>query len=714
MRCLQIATTACTLMCRQIKIFLIFSIASSFQREIVPMEDDEDLEFLRLAALKSLNNKKDADLPHISPPSSTHLINGNISHIQPIGESARQLVNDYYNSAKIPSTHPYEPPTLNEFVHTGGAYLHSNFDKIDLSDPYAAPILHPIGGTVLNDYQPPYVTKPSPNVQLSPRSAAFVLQNNDILMRRKTGRSPDSPPRSHSPLPYRKSPGRWSPTPPPMAKSRSPKRSPSYGYRRSISPPPIIRRTPPYIRNRSISRSPQRRRHSPFPIHARRSKSRSPLSRSAHTTYRTQPRPRSPIPHSSSGSSNRRTNSPPNRNAPRGWRGNSPPPASGNRTNGNRRSVSPRGNDESGNYRGPVRRRSRSPLNNKVDGRRRSTSRSPGRKYQRNATVRRRRSPPPPPPAQKFNPRNTNNSSRNNAPTSRNRPNNPRRSASPSNNSHRRSKSRSPLSTQQNPKSENNTESKDAAKQEQTKVAKKVENPANDRKPVAPEPSKTEGKTEQEIEDELLASTNDEASDSGSDNDDDGIDLFASEESESENEGRFKLSSRQTEKPSAAVSFSKLGTNATTELRELEEPRGDKATSAMRKNGRDERERDRERGGSRNAYRRDPNGRYGGRKQELEPKTRDSNRPWKGSKTESRRKDLDAGVASEKERNPIMFKSTFHAVDPETRTKTPDAGTFSAFHFTISSSFQSYKFHFFFLQINQTIPRVNRAARNVY
>lgn len=636
------------------------------------MEDqEEDLEFLRLAALKSLNNKKEVELPHISPPSTTHLINGNINLIQPIGESARRLVNDYYSASGVSA--PIERPPLNAIHHSMGPYLHSNFEKIDINDPYAVQNANLIGANVFNEYQPPFIAMPSPNVQLSPRSAAFVLQNNDILMRRKTGRSPDSPPRSHSPIPYRKSPGRWSPTPPPTTKSRSPKRSPSYGYRRSASPP-IIRRTPPYIRNRSISRSPQRRRHSPFPIHPRRSKSRSPLPRNVQSNYRAQPRSRSPIQHNAS---NRRANSPPNRNASRIWRGNSPPPPV-NRNNGNqiRRSVSPRGNDEPANYRALVRRRSRSSPNTKNDVRRRSGSRSPEQKYQRTMGVRRKRSPPPP---RKFNQRNTNNTSRLNNGPSRNRPNNPRKSASPKNNS--RSKSKTPAPIQQKTKPETIAEIKDASQQEQTKVTKIEEKSTDDRKTPGNESVKAETKTEQQIEDELLASTNDERSDTESDNDDDGIDLFASEESESENEGRFKLSSRQTEKPPAAVPFSKLGTIATTELRELEELRGDKATSASRKNRRDDRERDREhdreRHGSRNAYRREPNERYGGRKQVTDTKNRDreSNRSWKGSKSDGRRKENDP-ESGEKERKPVMFKSTFQAVDNETRTKTPDAGTF--------------------------------------
>lgn len=639
------------------------------------MEDEEDLEFLRLAALKSLNNKKESELPHISSPATTHLINGNVNHIQPIGESARRLVNDYYSASAVSA--PIERPPLNPIHHSMGPYLHSNFEKIDLNDPYAAPSANLIGGNVFSEYQAPFIAKPLPNVQLSPRSAAFVLQNNDILMRRKTGRSPDSPPRPHSPIPYRKSPGRWSPTPPPMAKSRSPKRSPSYGYRRSVSPP-IIRRTPPYTRNRSISRSPQRRRHSPFPIHPRRSKSRSPLPRNMQNSYRAQPRSRSPIPHSTG---NRRANSPPNRNAPRVWRGNSPPTVTRNNGNQIRRSVSPRVINEPGNYRAQVRRRSRSPANAKNDVRRRSGSRSPDQKYQRTAGVRRKRSPPP---ARKFNQRNSNNTSRtNNGPAStRNRPNNPRKSASPTNNSQRRSKSKTPAPVQEKAKPETSVEIKNASKQEQLEATKNEEKSTDDRKAPANELIKTETKTEQQIEDELLASTNDEHSDSESDNDDDGIDLFASEESESENEGRFKLSSRQTEKPPAAVPFSKLGTIAPTELRELEDLRGDKASSASRKNRRDdrerERERERERHGSRNAYRRESNGRYGARKQGGDTKDRDreSNRSWKGSKLDGRRKEIDADT-SEKERKPVLFKSTFQAVDAESRTKTPDAGKFS-------------------------------------
>lgn len=693
------------------------------------MEDEEDLELLRLAALKSLNNKKEAEPAHILAPLTTHLINGNANHIQPVGESARQLVNDYYSAVAAATPAASERLLLNAGHRSLGPYLHSNFEKIDLNDPYAPKTTNLLlTGNVFNDYQSPFISKPSPNVQLSPRSAAFVLQNNDILMRRKGGRTPDSTARSHSPTAYRKSPGRWSPTPPPLAKSRSPKRSPSYVYRRSISRSPvnrlprspINRRTPPHMRNRSISRSPQRRRHSPFPIHVRRSKSRSPLPRNmANINHRTQQRSRSPVPHSSS----RRANSPPNRNAARARRANSPMPAPVNRNNGNhnRRSVSPRGNDDTGNYRAPVRRRTRSPPNNnnnnhKNDVRRRSSSRSPARKYQRNVGARRRRSPPQP---RKFTQRNSNNTSRNNGPPARTRTNNNlQRSVSPSNNSHRRSKSRTPPSAQHKVKSENKADAKDATMPERAKATRKEEHQSDAKCAPVNEANKTETKTEEQIEDELLATTNDENSDSDSDNDDDGIDLFASEESESENEGRFKLSSRQTEKPPPAVTtvpFSKLGSIAKTDLCELNELRTDKTSSASRKNGRDERERDRDRDrtGTRNAYRREPNGRYGGRKQGADTKNRDRdiNRTWKSSKTVSKRKDVDADAATEKERKPIMFKSTFQAIDTETRTKTPDAGKSHKLIIYKMNNRHYYQFHFLsFTRLDKSSDSKNKSV----
>lgn len=641
------------------------------------MEDEEDLEFLRLAALKSLNNKKEGDLTHISPPSTSHLINGN--HLQPIGESARQLVNDYYANALPALPIERKPIVASAPHHLAAPYLHSTFEKIDLNDPYALPNGNLIGGIGFNKYQPAFGTKPSPNVQLSPRSAAFVLQNNDILMRRKGGRTPDSPPRSHSPIPYRRSPGRWSPTPPPLGKSRSPKRSPSYDYRRSISPPPNIRRTPPYTaRNRSISRSPQRRRHSPFhATHIRRTKSRSPLPRNGPSNYRSQPRSRSPIPHSNGNSGNRRANSPPLRNVPRGWRAHSPTTSTKpNGIHNNKRSMSPRGNDEPPkNYRNQVRRRSRSPPINKTEVRRRSSSRSPGRKYQRNSTARRRRSPP-----RKFNQR-TNNNNHNNRTTNtaplRNRPTNPRRSPSPANKPVRRSKSKTPPTQQKVLPEKNTTAEKETPTQKESRPNKTEEKPPRDRKAAENEPKETKGKTEQEIEDELLASPHEANSDSESENDDDdGIDLFASEESESENEGRFKLSSRESENPTVAVSFSKLGTCTTAELRALEEIRDEKSGPTSRRNGRVNREKDRgrERGDSRNAYRREPNGRYSERKPETDTKNVGRDRLWKGSKSDSRRKTAVVDGSSEKERKPTMFKPTFQVIDSVARTKTPDAG----------------------------------------
>lgn len=152
-------------------------------------------------------------------------------------------------------------------------------------------------------------------------------------------------------------------------------------------------------------------------------------------------------------------------------------------------------------------------------------------------------------------------------------------------------------------------------------------------------------KTQEEIEDELLASSNDE-SDLDMDTIEDGLDLFASEESESENEGRFKLSSSNNKKSVPAPSFSKLGKSSDIkELRELE------PTSSRYGSGND---RNRHHSGKRDFdhRRKDSNSKYS------ETRRRTPPMPIKATKELSK----DAEKKKE-DKEKIMFKATFKTVE---------------------------------------------------
>lgn len=624
------------------------------------MEDEDDLEFLRLAALKSLNAKKE-NVPTSISTSAKPIANQSFKAVSANNSDVRTIpvVN---NVTGLRPVDEYYPTVLPVPRHPVDTYIGSQFEKIDIKDQYipqrvnVPPTINGHFGSIVPEYVP-FVSAPIasvgniPNVQLSPRSAAFVLHNNDILMRRKTGVSPGSP-RSRSPSPYRSGLGRWSVTPPPMAKkplSRSPKRSP-YVYRRSASRSPIRRASRSPIgrrspnRNRSLSRSPQRhnRRSPPVVIHRpKRSKSRSPPPRS---TYNRPPRSRSPA------HQTRHGNSPTNYHQGRQW----------NQGSNGRKSLSPRNNENTSNsnYRLSPKRRTRSPINNKIDSRRRSTSHSPARKYHRNAPPNRRRRSPP----RKYNnrPRNPRAGYNN-----RSSPANRRRSGSATSPLEKNKLDGNPPSNKvDNQKKNETTEMKENTEKIEKETAKAVE-PKTDSK----EQHKPAKKSEQQLEDELLASTDDEKnSDSDDNKDDDGIDLFASEESESENEGRFKSSSSKTERTAstATVSFSKLGTSEVTPavaLRDLDELRSDK-NSSNRKDG------SRDRPGRNSKYSGRRNDRYG-RKPRSSSRDRDSNRnstrssTWKSVKDDSRKKDAEVDVKAESDRKPTMFKSTFQVVDNE-------------------------------------------------
>lgn len=172
-----------------------------------------------------------------------------------------------------------------------------------------------------------------------------------------------------------------------------------------------------------------------------------------------------------------------------------------------------------------------------------------------------------------------------------------------------------------------------------------------------PEKSVPKEKNEQEIEDDLLASSDDAVS-----IENDGIDLFASEESESENEGRFKSSSSKTERTTttATLSFTKLGTVNALVVRDLNEVRSDKAPAATSVNHCKERDsrrdRDRDRNGNgRNNYAGRRNDRFGvnrksGSRDRDRGRSKREERSWKSSKHESRKDDDKLDRDSDKHR----------------------------------------------------------------
>lgn len=605
------------------------------------MEDDEDLELLRLAALKSLKKENG---PTAKPIAASHVIPV-VSNVRPVDK--------FYS--------PGEPDLVqpNLIHHPVPPYVNSGFEKMEISESYLPQRLNP--APAFNEYVPFAVAPTAPvfdpitNVQLSPRSAAFVYENKKIIKQRQGIPSP-----SHSPVPFRKSPGRWSRSPSPE----------NWKYRRSSkSRSPAYPNHSPHFRNRSVSRSPQRRRNSPpQPVHNRRNRTRSPNARpnfdvNAHRSER-----RSPVP-------NRRANSPPvNRHPPsRPWSG-----PSAQRDNGLhlRKSGSPRENER--------RRRTRSPLNAKCDVRRRTLSRSPNRKYPRTNL---NRPPRRSPPAKRFN-----NSTKPGHSGARNRNHN-RRSGSPS--LHRRShspanhhKRRSPMrNTVQNGEGSNKLNEKESERNEQSmEEVPKDENESNE--------NMNNEKTEQDIEDGLLKSSDSENSD---DDDNDGIDLFASEESESENEGRFKLSSSKSERKTNApvVSFSELGKTTTAPadvlMRDLDELQTDTNQTHRRagarrdndrrnRNRRDDRrynrpDRERELRDRERERVRDRRDRDRVRDRERETSKPKSSSSWKSSKNDdSRKKDEPTNDANGKG-DRKLFKPTFTSVDNnEPKSKSPDAG----------------------------------------
>lgn len=129
----------------------------------------------------------------------------------------------------------------------------------------------------------------------------------------------------------------------------------------------------------------------------------------------------------------------------------------------------------------------------------------------------------------------------------------------------------------------------------------------------------------------------------------DGLDLFASEESESENEGRFKLSSSSSnnKKSVPAPSFSKLGKSSEVkELRELE-------PSSSRYGN------DRNRHHSGNSGKRD----FDHRRKETNNKYSESRRRTPPMPTKVTKEVSKEVEKKKEEKEKIMFKATFKTVE---------------------------------------------------
>lgn len=681
------------------------------------MEDDEDLEFLRLAALKSLNNKKDVATNAVQ----TKQIPTNITNSTTI--KPNKIVHGNHETYDTLAHGFFEPKKTDigvDFYTRAGTVQHNDYppidnyvggrlEQLDINEPYLPQPINPrLTSSVMADYRPPteyvpYVPSssvlPVSNVQLSPRSAAFVSENTDILLRRKGGRSPSpwsmSPkPASHHSWNYRRSGSR---SPAHQYASRSPRRSP--------------RRSP---MKRTLSRSPERHVRRYSPNQPKRTKSRSPN----RTTFLNRHRSRSPL-----HPSNRRLS--PNRNGPKNlWRCPSPlHQAPSLRPNGNhpRKSQSPPCDLYAKTW------RARSPGGTgapcKPDIRKRSNSRSPGRKYGRNGPpIKKRRTPPasmlPTTARRPFKndgghaPNNDNRPA--NADYSRN--NRRRRSQSPRHRN-RRSRSRSrnqnhkpdnvPSNQSQLPQTQEIKTNEEHSTMTKTETKREVHS-APQTKPVyeaneLPEKQLAKAKSEQEIEEDLLASSDDAVSIN------DGIDLFASEESESENEGRFKSRSSKTERTTttATLSFTKLGTVNATALvvRDLNEVRSDKASSTQtsRKDRDSRRDRDRDRNGNNN-YSGRRNDRFGAsRKSGSRDRDRgrgkrdDSrSRTWKSSKHDSRKDELDRDSDKHKKGSPKQNDEAVKKDVNEKRKSNLEEGIFVSY--TILQ-FILYLFSYFFIFI---------------
>lgn len=442
-----------------------------------------------------------------------------------------------------------------------------------------------------------------PSVPLSPRSAAFVNQNREILNRRKEERSPQI--RSRSPSlssvsGHNNSLGRWSESP-----SRSFKTTPN--RRQSKSP---FRENSNGNRNmnyrRNASRSPVRRSRSPVTDRRMRSPiRRSPHQHSNHTN--------SSVYQKQNGTNqvkqfNTNLRSTKFRRSPIRKRMDSP-------NNKRKRSRSPTGSKK-------IMLRSRDHNN-----RRRSQSRSRGRKFNQQL---------------KFN-------------------NRFRRSP------HKQRSRSNSLDEMNMKKRESCVDAKSNNKQE-------VEKRENEERIIIDRNSSPDsGVTEksEEMQTENSPQTNQESVSDDSDSDSEStekrsaIDLFASDESESENEGRFKSHSSKPERSQVkpmAVPFSALGKTTTSVPRNLDDVKTSETGEKDRhRHRRDNKSKD---------YR---SGRYQRKRSRSQSRSRHSRRY--NNKEERKNKDDETKRSKnnqnsdkrsdDKESKEPKFKSTFQALEAE-------------------------------------------------
>lgn len=466
-----------------------------------------------------------------------------------------------------------------------------------------------------------------PNVQLSPRSAAFVSQNNDILNRRKVYGSPDRD-RSRSPItpPNRYTPGRWSLSPPPYkhVNLRS-----NYEHR-SGSRSPIHRDKSPHIFRRSPlpnSKSPpqaSKKSRSPLPLKARKSPLRKSLSGSPqHRLANRHPSPqysrnRSPAGRYMHNQKNYRYSPSQNR--------------SYNRKQFNaRRSLSPRNNGHHSL------KRSKSPVNNSKRSRSKSLNRNFPNRSNRSERVglNKRRSP--------MHNRKPNRSSNRN-----------KRKLSPT---HRSPSPKRKVDKSQNSHQQSTEEKKNLPIVEKNKV-EETDDVATESKA---EP--TNEKSTENNENEMSPSSDDDKS--SDENEDDGIDLFASEESESENEGRFKSNSSKNVRSNTAatVSFSKLGNATTSALGDLNEVKSDKNSASSHRE-------DRYKRGSNYSNRKDDRSKkYGSSRNNDDSRYGEVRGSYKSSRYLSSTASVVPKVVEEKKKDDkLMFKSTFQVLPNEMKS----------------------------------------------
>ncbi|XP_045478304.1 muscle M-line assembly protein unc-89-like isoform X2 [Harmonia axyridis] len=263
--------------------------------------------------------KPESTMKEVKVENQRKFINSGKTHLQK-SPSQRKSLNRRMNNSRVFKAHqptnnpimppnhlimnPVQAPQFTTVYNTVPSYTIPEVFPMNLPPPYIPPPqmqqhimpldIPPVGYNV-PQLQPLVIEPPTSSVTmgpLSPRSAAFVLQNRAIVEKRK--RSPRrsfsrSPSPAHHRPRYSKSPVSGRPHSP-VRRSMSPVRRPFSPLQRSSSPrrSPVRRSLSPYRRNRDKSprrdsprRSPRRVRNSPkrSPKHTRESPKRNKESR---------------------------------------------------------------------------------------------------------------------------------------------------------------------------------------------------------------------------------------------------------------------------------------------------------------------------------------------------------------------------------------------------------------------------------------------------